>query len=171
MTGRGLLATAALALLVFGGVGQTSTSTIAAWSDPGYQQGQFTTLVVEPPVISACTLTPGLLGTNPTVTLTWRLPAGTSYTPANVAYYVAQGGLLTNLTTALLGANLATVQASPGVYQTQFRSGLLGGLLGGSFGVYLQTVDGSGWTSTLASATASMGLAGAGARCAVTPVP
>ncbi|KGJ72791.1 hypothetical protein GY21_13075 [Cryobacterium roopkundense] len=167
MSVRRGIAAGALALLMLGVVGQTAASTTAAWSDPSYHQAQFTTLVVSPPAISTCVLTPGLLGTSPTITLTWRLPAGTSYTTANVRYYVAQGGLLGNLTTVVLGANLSTTEVSAGVYQTQFRSGLLGGLLGGSYGVYLQTVDGSGWTSTLASATASMGLAGASPRCVV----
>ena len=167
MTGRRGVATGAAALLLLGGLAQSAASTDAAWSDPSYHQGAFSTIVVAPPAISACSLSPGLLGTSPTITLTWQLPAGTSYTTSNVKYYVAQGGLLTNLTTVLLGANLTTAQTSPGVYQTQFKSGLLGGLLGGSYGVYLQTVDGSGWTSNLASATASMGLVGANPRCVV----
>jgi hypothetical protein len=121
--------------------------------------------------MQTCSLSPGLLGTNPVVTVTWRFPSGSSYTaPPNVAYFVAQGGLLGNLVSVLLGSDLSTTGPVSGIYTTKYQAGILGGLLGGSYGVYLQTVDGSQWTSTLASATASMGLLGANPQCVITPV-
>jgi hypothetical protein len=119
-------------------------------------------------MIGPCTLSPGFAGTSPVITVNWRFPAGTAYAaPANVNYYVANGGLLPNLTGVVLGTNLSTTGPVGGVYTTQFKSGVLGGLLGGSYGVYLQTKDGSGWVSSLATANASMGLAGANPACTV----
>jgi hypothetical protein len=143
----------------------------AAWADGEFSHGTFTAIVIQPPVIATCVLSPGLLGANPVVTITWRFPSGSTYsTPANVIYFVAQGGLLGTLTSVLLGTSLTTTGPVAGVYTTQFKSGILGGLLGGSYGLFLQTKDGSGWTSTLASATASMGLLGANPQCVITPV-
>lgn len=143
--------------------------TVASWTDSEYATGSFVATVIQPPVMTGCSLSPGLLGTNPVITVTWQFPLHTPtyVTPGNAAYFVAQSGLLTNLTSVLLGTNLTTTGPVSGVYTTQFRSGILGGLLGGSYGVYLQTVDASGWTSTLAAALASMGLAGINPQCTV----
>jgi hypothetical protein len=144
--------------------------TAATWADSEFSRGSFTATVIQPPVMQTCSLSPGFLGTNPVVTVTWRFPTGGSYvTPDNVAYYVALGGLLGNLIHVLLGSDLSTTGPVGGTYTTNYKAGILGGLLGGSYGVYLQTVDGSGWTSTLASATASMGLLGANPQCLITP--
>ena len=146
----------------------TGTS-VANWSVSEYGSGTLKALTVPPPVmIAPCTLSPGVAGTNPVITVNWRFPDGTAYSaPANVNYYVANGGLLQNLTPVTPGSNLSTTGPVGGVYTTQFKSGILVGLLGGSYGVYVQTKDSSGWVSTLAAANASMGLAGTNPVCTV----
>lgn len=156
---------AAALLVVPAGTGTTA----ANWSVSEYGSGTLKALTVPRPVmIAPCTLSPGVAGTNPVITVNWQFPAGTAYSaPANVNYYVARGGLLANLTPVALGSNLSTTGPVGGVYTTQFKSGILVGLLGGSYGVYLQTKDGSGWVSTLAAANASMELAGTNPVCTV----
>ncbi|UKA62958.1 hypothetical protein [Arthrobacter sp. FW306-04-A] len=72
-----------------------------------------------------------------------------------------------DLTPVASGSSLATTGPVNGVYTTQFKSGILSGLLGGTYGVYLQTKVGSGWVSTLATANASMGPAGSNPVCTV----
>lgn len=140
--------------------------TQAAWVNSEYASATVSAAVIQPPEITSCTLTPGFLGTAPVVTLTWKFPAGSGYsTPNNVAYAVAEGGLLGPITSVVLGSALATTGPSADVYTTQFKSGILGGLLGGSYGIFVQSVDGSGWTSLRAGATASMGLLGANPQC------
>lgn len=166
---------AALAVIGFASVILVAPARVhdsaATWADSEFSQGSFTATVIQPPVMQTCSLSPGLLGANPVVTVTWRFPTGSSYiTPDNVAYYVAQGGLLGNLLHVLLGSDLSNTGPVGGTYTTKYKAGILGGLLGGSYGVYLQTVDDSGWTSTLASAIASMGLLGADPQCVITPV-
>lgn len=165
---RSLLAVAGVSAalcVVPAGTGATD----ASWSASEVGSGTLNALTVPPPVmIGPCTLSPGIAGTGPVITINWRFPAGTAYAaPANVNYYVASGGLLPNLTAVVLGTSLSTTGPVGGVYTTQFKSGVLGGLLGGSYGVYLQTKDGSGWVSTLATANASMGLAGTNPVCTV----
>ncbi|OFI39065.1 hypothetical protein BIU82_15570 [Arthrobacter sp. SW1] len=161
-----VLAAGALAFLL--ALPAANGGTLAAWTDSEFGRGSFAAATIQRPVITSCTLAPGTLGANPVITLKWRFPAGSSYAiPANVNYYVAKDGLLTNLTSVLLGSELTTTGPLAGEYTTQFKSGLLGGLLGGSYGVYVQTKDGSGWTSTLAEAKASMGALGANPSCTV----
>lgn len=154
---------AAALLVVPAGTGTTD----ASWSASDFGAGTLNALRVPPPVmIGPCTLSPGLAGANPVITVNWQFPAGTGYVaPANVNYYVASGGLLSNLTPVTPGSSLATTGPANGVYTTQFKSGILSGLLGGTYSVYLQTKDGSGWVSTLATANASMGLAGSNPVC------
>jgi hypothetical protein len=167
---------AALAVIGFASVILVAPARVhgsaATWADSEFSQGSFTAAVIQPPVMQTCSLDPGSLGLNPVVTVTWRFPTGSSYiTPGNVAYYVAKGGLLGNLLNVVLGSDLSTTGPDVGgTYTTLYKAGILSGLLGGSYGVYLQTLDNSGWTSTLASAIASMGLAGINPQCVITPV-
>lgn len=141
----------------------------ASWTSSEFGTGALKAATIPPPVmISPCTLSPGAAGTDPVITVNWQFPAGTGYgVPANVNYYVANGGLLSNLTAVTPGSSLATTGPVNGVYTTQFKSGVLSGLLGGTYGVYLQTKDGTGWVSTRATANASMGLAGSNPVCTV----
>ncbi|WP_423183039.1 hypothetical protein [Arthrobacter sp. NyZ413] len=164
---RGSAAAAGLAAVLSVPAGTPATE--ASWTDSEFGAGTLTAATIAPPVmISPCALDPGTLGTNPVITVNWRFPAGSAYSaPANVSYFVASGGSLANLTPVALGSNLSTTGPVSGVYTTQFKSGILSGLLGGSYGVYLQTKDGSGWVSTLAVANASMGLVGSNPTCAV----
>lgn len=165
---RSLLAAAGVAAALLVGSAGTGT-TDASWTASEFGSGNLKALTVQAPVmVGMCTLSPGLAGANPVITVTWQFPAGTGYVvPANVNYYVASGGLLSNLTPVTPGSSLATTGPANGIYTTQFKSGILSGLLGGTYSVYLQTKDGSGWVSTMAKANASMGLAGINPVCTV----
>ncbi|KQO11244.1 hypothetical protein ASF06_00795 [Agreia sp. Leaf244] len=144
--------------------------TEASWAEKEVAQTTLTATTVPKPVIQSCVLSPGTLGTSPTITVKWNFPAGTGYAaPANIAYAVAEGGLLPNLTVVLLGQGVTTTGPVAGTYTTTFAASVLGGLLGGSYGLYLQTVDATGWTSVRAGATATMGLLGANPTCAPNP--
>jgi len=143
----------------------------ATWTVPTFASGTVSAKVIPPPTLgSTCTLDPGLLGADPTVTITWQFPAGSGYVnPANVRYYVASGGLLPALTNVLLGSNLTTTGPVGGVYTTKFLSGLLSGLLGGTYLVGIRSYENT-WTSTLASANASMLALGANPTCVINPI-
>lgn len=159
--------------LVGGPIAASSVGeTEAAWSDSEFGAGTFNAVVIQPPTIATC-VPATLLGAVSTVTITWSFPAGSTYTSAaNVNYYVAEGGLLTNLTSLLLGSSLSTTGPVAGVYTTVFRPALLGGLLGSTFLIAFQTKDGSGWTSYLAPATVVLGPLGLSATCTIgTPIP
>lgn len=150
--------------------GSSTEATEAAWTDQEFGRTTLTATTIPRPIIQSCVLSPGTLGANPTITMKWNFPAGTGYAaPANVAYAVAEGGILSNLTVALLGQGVSTSGPVSGTYTTTFSSSLLGGLLGGSYGLYLQTVDTTGWTSARAGATAAMGPLGANPSCAPNP--
>ncbi|MBH0130595.1 hypothetical protein [Salinibacterium sp. NK8237] len=166
------MAVATLAITAVVLVTQTRADvTEAAWVDGEYAQASITAATIAPPVIDTCSLSPGFAGLNPVVTMKWGFPAGSNYTaPSNVEYFVASGGLLGSLTSAVLGTSLSTSGPVSGTYTTQFKSGILGGLLSGSYGVFVQTKDPSGWTSAPASATASMGFGGANPQCVITAV-
>jgi hypothetical protein len=143
-------------------------ATEALWQDAEHGAGTVNAATIPPPVmVPPCDLSPGALGATPVITVKWQLPAGTSYTVADINYYVARGGLTENLTSVLLGTNLTTTGPVSGVYTTQFKSALLGGLLGGSYEVYVETEDPTGWTSKRAAARASMGALGANPSCTV----
>jgi hypothetical protein len=163
----------AVALLTVPVAAAELQQTEAAWSDSEFGQANFTGITVPAPTILSC-VPATLLGAVSTVTITWSFPAGTGYTKeANVNYFVAEGGLLTKLTSVLLGSGLSTTGPVAGVYTTTFRPGLLGGLLGSEFLIGLQTKDGSGWTSGLTPANVVIGLLGLSATCsvgAVTPI-
>jgi hypothetical protein len=163
-----MIAAAGLATVLLAVAAGTS-ATESSWVASEFGTGALAAATISPPLmISPCTLITGLAGANPVITVNWRFPAGTAYTAAaNVNYYVASGGVLANLAPVSPGSNLTTTGPVAGVYTTQFKSGVLSGLLGGSYGVYLQTKDSSGWVSTLATANASMGLAGSNPVCTV----
>lgn len=158
-------AAAVIALAAF--VVSPPRETLASWTDTAYGTGGFTAYTVPRPVFGAtCTLVPGFLGTNPVITVTWTMPAG--YTLTNVSYgYVATAGL--EVITGGLLSNVVT-SGGPTAYSTNFNSGLLGGLLGGSKTVGIRiNQTGTGWYSAWSSATASMGLAGINPTCVVNP--
>ena len=145
--------------------------TEAAWSDRETANATLAANTIAKPVIQNCDLNTGLAGINPVITMKWNFPAGTTYVaPANIRYSLAEGGVLSNLTIALLGRGVTTTGPVAGTYTTTFSGSLLGNLLGGSYGIYLQTVDSTGWISTRAGATASMGLLGANRSCAADPI-
>jgi len=158
-----------VAVIAAWGAGRVD-ETEAAWTDRESVRTTLTATTIPKPVIQSCVLSPGTLGANPTITMKWNFPAGAGYAaPANVAYAVAEGGLLSNLTVVVLGQGVSTSGPVSGTYTTTVSSSILGGLLGGSYGLYLQTVDTTGWTSERTGATAAMGLLGANPTCAPNP--
>lgn len=140
--------------------------TLASWVDTEYSTGSFGTLTVPPPILGpTCTLSPGVAGLNPVITVTWSLPAGYAYADVRYGYYNVGG--LEVVTGGLLGSVTTT---GTGPYTTKYGSGLLGGLLGGTKSVGMLMVHSSGWMSKWATVTASMGLAGINPTCTVNPV-
>ena len=140
--------------------------TEAAWSDREMAKATLEATTIPKPVVQSCVLTTGALGVNPVVTVKWNFPAGTGYAaPANVAYGVSEGALLSNVTVALLGQGVTTSGPVAGTYTTAFSGSLLAGLLGGSYGLYLRSVDATGWRSAWSGSTASMGLLGVNPVC------
>ncbi|MFH5879303.1 hypothetical protein [Arthrobacter sp. NA-172] len=163
---RAAIATAGVAAALLAVPVGTAASE-ASWTGSEVTAGLLTAVTIAPPVITDCTLS-SVAGVNPVITVTWKFPVGSGYgIPANVNYYVASGAKLSNLTPVTPGSSLTTTGPANGAYTTQFKSALLSGLLGGTYGVYLQSKDGSGWVSTLAGANASMGLAGINPVCTV----
>jgi hypothetical protein len=143
-------------------------ATDASWTDSEYAQATLAGAVISPPTMDTCSLNPGLFGLSPVVTITWHFPAGGGYSPStNVGYAVAQGGLGATQVVVSTGGNLSTSGPSSGEYTTKYQSGLFSGLLGGSYGIFVRTLDDSAWSSTQASALASMALLGLNPRCVI----
>lgn len=157
---RSTLAAAGVAAALLAVPAGTS-ATDASWTDSEFGTSALTAATIPPPAIKTCSLDPGPAGTNPVITVTWQFQGGGYSAPANVNYYG-------NTAQVTPGSNLTTTGPdAQGIYTTEFKAGILGGLLGGTYSVSLQTKDGSGWVSTLATATASMGLGGSNAQCTV----
>jgi hypothetical protein len=153
--------------LVMGSGARHIEPTEAAWSDRETAKATLEATTIPKPVVQSCVLTTGALGINPVVTVKWNFPAGTGYVaPANVNYGVSEGAVLSNVTVALLGQGVTTSGPVSGTYTTAFSGSLLAGLLGGSYGLYLRSVDASGWRSAWSGSTASMGLLGVNPACA-----
>jgi hypothetical protein len=159
------------ALLAAAGYANGRTSqTEAAWADGESGTAAFTALTVPRPVLgSTCTLVPGLGGLTPVITVTWTVPAGSGFTSANAQYAVGDVNGLELIVGPLLGSVSTTGPAAGGVYTTQFGSGLLSGLLGGTKSVGVRFLHPSGWTSAWSQANASMSLAGTNPQCTVVP--
>ncbi|GAB3396815.1 hypothetical protein GCM10027568_31730 [Humibacter soli] len=137
--------------------------TDASWTGQQATSSTTTAKTIQPPTLQGCTADPGALGLNPTVTVTWSFPAGTSYVvPANIAFGVGTSSLGSLLP---IGSGVTTTGPTSGVYTSVYSSGLLSGLLGGTFNVALWTVDPSAWTSRQVGYKASIGLAGLGTTC------
>ncbi|SDP36732.1 hypothetical protein SAMN04515671_3905 [Nakamurella panacisegetis] len=143
-----------------------TSATSASWNDNEFGAGAFSAKTIPPPTISACVLQSGLLGANPVVTITWQLPIGAGYSLTNIHYYTNGGSGLTEILAGNPG--LTTTGPSGGNYTTAFSSGLLSGLLGSSYIIGLRSAE-NGWSSTLSSWTAAMGLLGANPTCTANP--
>jgi len=157
------------ALLLSAGAVGSAAGTDAAWSGPETGGGTFSALTVPRPVLGpTCTLVPGLAGLSPVITVTWTVPAGSGFTSANAQYAVGDLSGLEVILGPLLGS-VSTTGPVSGVYTTQFGSGLLSGLLGGTKSVGVRFLHPSGWTSNWSQANASMGLAGSNPQCTVVP--
>lgn len=138
-------------------------ATDASWTGQQATSTTTTAKTIQPPTLQGCVADGGALGLNPTVTVTWSFPAGTSYVvPANIAFGVGTSSLGTLLP---ISSGVTTTGPASGVYTSVYSSGVLSGLLGGTFNVALWTVDPSGWTSVQVGYKASIGLAGVGTSC------
>ncbi|RXZ72274.1 hypothetical protein [Agromyces albus] len=146
-----------------------SSATDAGWNETTHATGSYTALTVARPALGAtCTLSPGFLGTNPAITITWMVPPGSGFTSANAQYAISGVSGLEQVTGSLL-SSITTTGPVGGVYTTRFGSGVLTGLLGGTKSVGVRFLHSSGWTSLWSQADASMGLAGANPQCTVVP--
>lgn len=129
--------------------------------------GTVTAITVPAPVSSqvpGCVLDPGLLGANPVLTISWRVPAGvTGYTSSNAQYGSTNQGLLTPITGPLLSN--VTTSGSATAYTTVMNGGLLSGLLGSSMSFGIRFVGPGGWASSWLVATASAGALGVNPKC------
>jgi hypothetical protein len=175
MTGRRprivVIAAGCLAAFAIAVAGLRPAVTDASWGDAEVANGTFVAKTIAKPMMSSCSLAPGTGGTNPAITVKWKFPTGTTYVvPSNVSYAVAKGGLASNLTPVTPGTNLSTTGPDASLtYTTKYGSGILTGLLGGSYLVGIRSVDSKGWTSSYATALASMGLGGTNPVCSVQP--
>ena len=155
-----LAAAAVVGLLAIGSARPVPTE--AGWTRTDITTAAAATITIPPPSLSGCTASGGVLGLNPSVVITWSLPPGTYAFPANIAFGAGQASLGSLIA---VGSGVTTTGPSGGVYTSTYSSGLLTGLLGGTFTVALWTVDSSGWTSKQVGYTAAIGLAGIGTSC------
>jgi len=171
-------------LAVLAAVTTASFLTLLMWpheetTDASFTDGEFaasgtlTALTVPAPVSSqtpGCVLDPGLLGANPVLTISWRVPAGvTGYSSSNAQYGSTNQGLLTPITGPLL-SNVTTTGTTT-AYTTVMNGGLLSGLLGNSMSFGIRFVGPGGWTSSWLVATASAGALGANPKCTMSTAP
>jgi hypothetical protein len=147
-------------------LGLRPTATDASWTSAEYSSATVSTARIPAPIMTSCVAST-TLGLDPLVTITWQFPPQSGYTAsANARYWYATGGLLVNLTTALLGDGVATTGSGP--YTTTYSGALLSGVLGSSVLVGVSTVV-NGWTSPASVAVASFGLLGANPSCTIQP--
>lgn len=155
-------------------LGSRSGLTAAAFTDTEFvASGTVTALTVPAPISSkvpGCVLDAGLLGADPVLTISWRVPVGAGgYTSANAQYGSTNQGLLTPITTALLG-NVKTIGTASG-YTTTMNGGLLSAILGNSMSFGIRFEGPGGWTSSWLVATASAGLLGSNPKCVMSTAP
>jgi hypothetical protein len=155
-----VLAVSALVLVL----GLCPTATDASWTSAEYSGATVSTARIPAPTMTSCVAST-TLGLDPQVVITWQFPPQSGYTAsANARYWYATGGLLANLTTALLGDGVATTGSGP--YTTTYSGALLSGVLGSSVLVGVSTaVD--GWTSPATVAIATFGLLGTNPTCTI----
>jgi hypothetical protein len=143
--------------------------TDASWTDDEYSHAALAGAVIAPPTIDTCSYALPFLAPNAIVTITWKFPAGTYAAPGNVAYATARGGIASTQTAVVPGSTLATTGPVGGEYTTQFKNIPAPDFIGGmAYGIFIQTVDGSGWNSVKASAGVSTGPLGLSPRCTIT---
>jgi len=151
-----------------------AATTDASFTDQEQVAGPLLTALTVPAPVSSqspgCVLDPGLLGANPVLTISWRVPAGvTGYTSANAQYGSTNQGLLTPITGSLLGG--VSTSGSPSAYTTVMSGGLLSGLLGNSMSFGIRFAGPGGWVSGWLVATASAGALGANPKCTMSTLP
>lgn len=164
---RGMLALAAVALCGF--VDRVQV-TEAAWVDREVAAATVSALTVPPPVIDSCSGSSAALGLNPTMTLVWHLPPGPYTVPTNIRYYGAPGGLLPGLLNPLLGFANTVPGPGAGQYTSTFGSGVLTGLLGGTYTVGLATalsVEPNSWQSVRVGRMATFLALGGPVACSI----
>ena len=148
-----------------------AATTEATWADPESGTATFTAATVPAPAATlGCVTTPGALGLDPRVTISWRVPASaTGYSLANAEFGYLTGGVLLPLTSVLLG-NISTSGTATS-YTTVASGGLLGGLLGGSSVIAIRFIGPGDWRSHWLTATATMGALGANPTCTLGTAP
>jgi hypothetical protein len=124
--------------------------TNASWVDAENATGSFGAYTVPPPVITSC-ISSNVLGAA-RVTIKWRY-GSTTPTPSSTFWFSSSNPAAL----ALLPGSTTTTGPVAGEYTTVFSSGLLGALLGGWAYVGVAATQ-DGWTSTIASAAASIPL-------------
>jgi hypothetical protein len=161
LLGAALVASAVVLVL-----GLRPTATDASWTSAEYSGAIVGTARIPAPTMTSCVAST-TLGLDPQVAITWQFPPQSGYTAsANARYWYATGGLLANLTTALLGDGVATTGS--GTYTTTYSGALLSGVLGSSVLVGVSTTV-NGWTSPASVAVASFGLLGTNPTCTIQP--
>ncbi len=170
---RALVAVLGLGILAGIAFVPPAETTDAAFADAEYATATVAAGVVPTPVVTqvpGCTLSPGLLGADPKVTIYWRVPAGhPDYTITNAQFGQTGVSGLEVITGGLLGSINTT--GAPSAYVTVVSSGLLGGLLGGSKTIGIRLGGPGDWTSHWLTANASMGALGTNPQCSTTTAP
>ncbi|MFC4224958.1 hypothetical protein [Lysinibacter cavernae] len=166
------LITALSVMIVTAALASTPT-TEATWADRETGTGLIGAVSLASPLSTVqCEYLPAL-GLNPTVRVYWKLPDSMVGVGA-VQYGYVSDGLLLPVTGALLGSVTTTGTQATG-YTTVYGGGLLGGLLGGNIVVGVRTAivtaGATTWYSPWLTATASAGIAGAGAKCVASDRP
>lgn len=161
--GRALAVAGALALCLLVDRVQLTEAT---WTDREVAAMSVSAVVVPPPMIVSCSGSSAALGLNPTMTLVWQLPSGPYTVPTNIRYFGAPGGLLPGLLNPLLGFSNTVPGPGAGQYTSTFGSGVLTGLLGGTYTVGLAT-DLNGWQSVRVGRMATFLALGGPVACSI----
>ncbi len=172
---RGLriaLACAAVALAV---VAVHPAETDASWTSRQRAGGTVAAATIQPPVIAVggCSYTPGLLGANSKVVVSWSFPpfSPAFAMPDNAGFASTAGSVVGSLLSGLLGSTPPSTTPASGAapaYTTTFTLPPLSGTLGATFTVGVLTQK-NGWTSNYATAVATSTLAGLFPSCTVQP--
>lgn len=155
-----------VALIGAWGVG-SSGETEAAWADREFGRTILTARVIDRPTISSCSYDPGVAGILlASITVVWSFPAGQGYVqPANVRFALSNN---TASTTEVTVSPTPTGTVVANGFSSRLSLGILSGTLGGSYGVFVRTLEPSGWTSQPATALVTVNLLTLGWTCVVT---
>lgn len=143
----------------------TPQDTEAFWVDQESATATLTALTVpRPENAGACVIAGSLLNLlSSSLTIRWRLPAGTDISAVRISYTGGAG--LVPVVDTLLGTDLKTTQEG-NVYVTKLTGRLLNAVLGASRTISVYVVHPSGWTSIPREARGDWPILGLGtAQC------